>query len=171
MPATFSITARARVSVSDREAVLHGILPGMLGEFVDAALESEDVGRCAKSAQRRGAHRRFRDQMMEHAFGGNIVKRVTVARGAAAIGFRHVIRRRLRRRIGQGEGAEQISARAGTLVVRGTPDFLRPVRRLAVLVEQRTNLDDHGRRLRLVDEFFLASPAHADRSGPASAWR
>ena len=47
--------------------------------------------------------------------------------------------------------------------MRGTPDFLRPVDRLAVLVEQGANLHDHGRRLRLVDEFFLASPAHADR--------
>ena len=93
---------------------------------------------------------------------GNIVERLAIACGAAAIGLRHVVRRRLRWRIGQGEGAEQISAPAGTLIVRGTPDFLRPVGGLAGLVKQRANLDDHRRRFRLVDEFFLASPAHAD---------
>src|SRR5215468_5094968 len=100
--------------------------------------------------------------MMEHAFGGNVVKRVAIARGAATIGLRHIVWWWFWWRIGQGEGAEQISASAGTLVVRGAPDFLRPVSGLAALVKQRTNLDDHGRRLRLVDELFLASPTHSD---------
>jgi hypothetical protein len=47
--------------------------------------------------------------------------------------------------------------------VRRAPNLLRPGDRLARLVEQRTNLDHHCRRLRLVDELFLAAPAHADR--------
>ena len=47
--------------------------------------------------------------------------------------------------------------------MRGAPDFLRPVGRLAGVVEERAHLHDHGRGLRLVDEFLLAPPAHADR--------
>ena len=49
------------------------------------------------------------------------------------------------------------------MVVRRAPDFLRPIDRLAGVVEEGLHLDDHGRCLRLIDEFLLAPPAHADR--------
>ena len=101
--------------------------------------------------------------MMDHALGGDVVERLAVAGGAAAVRFRHVAGRRLRHRIGQGDRAEQHAAGARAVVMRRAPDFLRPVDRLAGVVEQRLHLDHHGRRLRLVDEFLLAPPAHADR--------
>ena len=155
---------RARALVrNDRQPVGDRVLAGALGQFVDAAFHREYVRHGAKPAQRRGAHRRLGDQMMDYALGRDVVERLAVAGGAAAVRFRHVAGRRLRHRIGQGDRAEQHAAGAGPVVVRRAPDFLRPVDRLAGVVEEGLHLDDHGRRFRLVDEFLLAPPAHADR--------
>ncbi len=100
---------------------------------------------------------------MDDAPGRNGVKRIGVARRPAAGGLGHLVCLRQRREIGQGDFAEQMVAAARAAVVIAAPDFLGPVGRFAVLVEQRAHLDHHRRALRLVDEFFLAAPAHADR--------
>ena len=127
---------RARVG-RDRKPVLNRILSGARGEVVDAAFHRENIRHGAEPAQRRGAHRRFRHEVMQHALGRNVVKRLAIARTAAAVCLGHVIRRRLGRRIGQGKRAEQIAARAGAQIVRRAPDLLRPVDGLAGVVEQR----------------------------------
>ena len=147
----------------DRQAVGDRILSGTLGQIVDAGFHREDVGGRAQSAQRRGAHRRLGHQMMDDALGWNVVKRVAVARRAAAVCFRDVAGRRLLHWIGQGDRAEQSAAGAGPQVMRRAPYFLRPVGGLAVLVEQGADFDDHRRAFWLVDEFFFSTPAHADR--------
>ena len=155
---------RARAFIGgDRQSVSDRILAGALGQLIDAAFQREHVRHGAETAQRRGAHRCFRHQMVDDALGRDVVERLGIAGGAAAIGFWHVVRRRLRRRIGQRNSAQQNAAGAGALVVRAAPDFLRPVGRLAGVVEQSVDLDDHRRGFRLVDELFLAPPAHADR--------
>ncbi len=166
----FDHGARAFVG-DDRQPVCDRILAGALGQFVDAAFEREHVRHGAEPAQRRGAHRRLGHQMMDDALGGNIVERLAIAGGAAAIGFRHVVRRRFGRRIGQRQRAQQIAAGAGPLIVRGAPDFLRPVGGLAGVVEQGADFHHHRRALRLVDEFLFAPPAHADRLARHFAWR
>src|SRR5262245_25786614 len=100
--------------------------------------------------------------MVENALGGNVVKRLCIAGSAAAVRFGDVVRGRLGRRIGQGEGAEQISTRPRTQIVRRAPDFLRPIDRFSSLIEYRAHLHNHRRCLRLVDKFFLAAPAHTN---------
>src|SRR5262245_39097742 len=100
---------------------------------------------------------------MENAFRGNVVKRLSITGSPATVCFRHIVRRRFRWRIGQGEGSKQISPRARTLIVRRTPDFLSPVNGSSGFVKQCADLDDHRRGLWLVYEFFLAPPAHAYR--------
>ena len=99
---------------------------------------------------------------MEDALGGNVVERLAIAGSASAIRLRYVIRRRLGRRIGQGKRAQQVAAGSGAQIMRWTPDFLRPVDRFAILVEQRAHLHDHRRGLGLVDEFLFPPPAHTD---------
>src|SRR5262249_36051277 len=101
--------------------------------------------------------------MMENAFSSDVIKRLRITSGPATVRFRHVVRRWLRWWIRQGEGTEQISARAWTQIVGRTPDFLSPVGGFPGLVEYCAHLDDHRRRLWLVNEFFLTPPAHADR--------
>src|SRR5262245_10301765 len=101
--------------------------------------------------------------MMENAFGRDVIKRLRITSGPATVRFRHVVRRWLRWWIRQGEVTEQISARAWTQIVCRTPDFLTPVGGFPGLVEYCAHLDDHRRRLWLVNEFFLTPPAHADR--------
>src|SRR4030095_9611710 len=104
---------------------------------------------------------------MEKAFGGNVVKRLGIAGRASAVRFGDIVRGRLRRRIGQGEGAEQISTRPRAQTVRRAPDFMSPVDRFSSLIKYRAHLHNHRRRLRLVDKFFLAAPAYTNGStGP-----
>src|SRR5215510_5455860 len=146
----------------DRKTILNRVLSSPFREFVDAGFEGEHVGHRAKPAQGRGAHRWFGYQMVESAFGGNVVERLGIAGRAAAVRFRDVVRGRLRRRIGQGERAQQISARPGTQIVGRAPDFLRPVDWLSSLIKYRAHLHNHRRRLRLVDKFFLSTPANAN---------
>ena len=100
---------------------------------------------------------------MQDAFLRDVVERLGVAGGAAAIRLGHVIRRRQRQGIGQCLSGQQGRATARAALVRAAPDFRGPVGRPAGLVEQRVQLHHHGRALRLVDEFLLAPPAHAQR--------
>ena len=158
------MTARARGSVVIDSRYGDRVLSGARGEVVDAAFHREHVRRGAEPAQRRGAHRRLRHEMMQDALGRNVVERLAVARAAAAIRLGHVVRRRL----GQADRAEhsapsRLPPAPGRKLCVGAPDLLRPVDGFAGVVEQRTDLDHHRRCLRLVDELFLAPPAHADR--------
>src|SRR5262249_56119819 len=93
-------------------------------------------------------------QMVESAFGGNVVERLGIAGRAAAVRFRDVVRGRLRRRIGQGERAQQISARPRTQIVGRAPDFLRPVEWLSSLIKYRPHLPNHRPPLWLADKIF-----------------
>src|SRR5262249_14482462 len=147
----------------DRQAELNGILSGPLCEPIDPAFEREDVGHGPEPSYGRSAYRCFRHQMMDNAFGINVIKRLRITSGPATVRFRHIVRRWLRWWNRQGEGTEQISARAWTQIVGRTPDFLSPVGGFPGLVEYCTHLNDHRRRLWLVNEFFLTPPAHADR--------
>ena len=84
--------------------------------------------------------------------------------GAAAAAFQ--------RRVGDFDGrwrvfqcfaGQQISAaRAGALDMRGTPDLLRPIRRVVVRVYCDPDGDRHGGTHRLVGELFFAPPLQAD---------
>ena len=163
---------RARAFVGgDRQPVVDRVLAGALGQFVDAAFEREHVRHGAEAAQRRGAHRRFRHQMMDDALGRDVVERLAVAGGAAAIGFRHVVRRRLGRRIGQRDRAQQICRRRpGGCCGSGSrfPASSRPAcrRRRAARAPSRSSPGSSARRR------ILPRAASARGSAcPASAWR
>ena len=100
---------------------------------------------------------------MQDALGRDVVERLRVARRTAAVCFWNVIRRGLRRGIGQGDCAQKVSAGTRAQIMCRTPDLLGPVNRLTIVVDERTHLHDHRRRLRLVDELLFAAPTHPDR--------
>ena len=95
-----------------------------------------------------------------------VVKRLSVARGAAAGVVRNVVDRGGRRRsVGQGFRAEQVRAavHARTLGVDRAPDIDRPVGRARMGVEHRAQPDDHGRAHGRGRKLVLARPLHAHR--------
>src|SRR5690348_6203572 len=100
--------------------------------------------------------------MLEDTLLRNVVERLGIAGGAAAVRFRHVARRWIGWMLGQGIGAEQVGAAARAAIMRAAPDFGGPVGRRAVSAELGVHLDDHRAGLRLVDEFLLAPPADAN---------
>src|SRR6185437_16271469 len=107
--------------------------------------------------------RRLGDEVLQNALLRNVVERLGVARGTAAVRFRYVIERRIGGMLGEGVGGEQVGAAAGTAVVCAAPDLCRPVGRRAIGIDERAHFDDHRAGLRLVDELLLASPAYAHR--------
>ena len=124
----------------------------------------EDVGHGAEPAQRRGAHRRFRHQVMDDALGREY------RRAARRCAWRR--RRWIPARRSAAAPAADRAAPAAAADCRRRPAAacasalqisVRPVGRLAGVVEQGVHLHHHRRRYRLEAEFLLAPPAHADR--------
>ena len=97
-------------------------------ELVDERFEREHVGVAAERAQRRGAHRHFRQEVLEHLLVREIVERNRVALAAAG-GQRRVGRRRRLGGLLQVPARQQIDAfpPARAVVVRVAPDLVRPV--------------------------------------------
>ena len=145
-----------------RQAIGDGVDADAFGEFVDEAFEGEDVGQCAEAAQGGGADRGFQREVVDDAFGAEIVEREAVAGAAAAVCLDRIVGLGRGRFVRQRLVGEHGAAEDGALDVGAGPDLGGPVGGTAVGVEGGAQAGHVGGADGFEAEFLLAAPLHAD---------
>src|SRR5437016_9003460 len=126
------------------QAKVDRVLLGSSCQFIDEALQREDVRVSPERAQRRHSQRHCRDKMMNDPRLGKVVEWNSIA---IATSFR--LRQRLRRRrhewLLQMRGREQVARFAGTRGVGVAPDLELPIDNGTRGIEAGTHRVDHWR--------------------------